>query len=511
MHQNGIVHLVGAGPGDPGLLTKKADLLLRTADTVVYDRLANPVLLTYARKDCELVFAGKSPHRHALHQNEINELLVKLAQEGKTVVRLKGGDPFVFGRGGEEARALKQAGVPFTIVPGITSAVAVPAYAGIPVTQRGMVTSFSVITGHGEDGEGMSADDWDDIAQRKGTLVFLMGIATLPQITAELIARGKPTETKTAVIMTGTRQTQKTVTAPLADIEKAVAEAGINPPAIIVIGEVVGMREEIAWREAMPLFGNRILLTRTEAKNAAPADSLSLLGAEVFSLPLIETIPLQDYAILDNAIASLESFDWLVFTSAKGVSYFKKRLLGAHLDARSLGKLKFATVGPATASALRSMLGMQPDLQPDDPTQEGLTAELLSALGAKSQVLFVRASKGRDLLIEQLSNAGHQVTLAPAYATQASVPDERLQTAFHEWAAGGLEWCVLTSPSAAKSLQRLIAETNTAQAFKDCRFCCIGPVTQKAAEAAGFKNCYASAKPDDASMISTIKNSSILT
>ena len=508
MSKIGTVHLVGAGPGDPGLLTKKAELLIKTADSIVYDRLANPLLLTYARKDCELIFAGKSPQQHALHQYEINALLVQLAQAGKNVVRLKGGDPFVFGRGGEEALALAQAAIPFTVVPGITSAIAVPAYAGIPVTQRGMVTSFSVITGHGENGEGMSSDDWDDIAHRKGTLIFLMGISALPEIVTELIARGRAAETKTAVIMTGTRQTQKTVTAPLCEIQATVAQAEIKPPAIILVGEVAGLRNEIAWREEMPLFGNKILLTRTTEKNESPANRLSLLGAEVFSLPLIETVPLTDYSVLDQAISSLETFNWLVFTSAKGVSYFKERLLLAHKDSRSMAKHKIAAVGPSTAAALRSMLGIQPDLQPEQPTQEGLTDTLAVNMEAGSQVLFIRAETGRDLLIEKLNSAGHAVTLAPAYLTKAAVPDEIVKTAFAEWASDGLEWCVLASPSAVESLQSLLVATNTETSFSACRFCCIGPVTQKTAEDAGFKNCYAADKPDDQNMIAIIKNNS---
>ena len=356
MSEAGKVHLVGAGPGDPGLITVAGLHRLKEADVIVYDRLVNEELLREARSDAELIFVGKiAGESH--DQEAINRLLIEKAREGKQVVRLKGGDPFVFGRGGEEATALREAGIVFVVVPGVTSAVAVPAYAGIPVTHRGLASTFAVITGHEDPEKPEASLDWVKLATAVDTLVFLMGTKTLPEIVEKLIANGRAPETPVAVIRWGTTPEQRTVTGTLGDIVEHVRDAGLTPPAITVVGEVVRMRAKLSWFEKRPLFGKRVLITRTRRQASTLARLLAAEGAIPIELPAIKIEPSADPNSLRDAIDALVAgrYAWTVFTSANAVALWFEHLRERGLDARSFAATKVAAIGPATSEALGSV------------------------------------------------------------------------------------------------------------------------------------------------------------
>ncbi|MEE8419194.1 MAG: uroporphyrinogen-III C-methyltransferase, partial [Dehalococcoidales bacterium] len=368
--KTGKVYLVGAGPGDPDLISVKGVNCLKRADTVIYDRLLDERLLEMAPPGAERIYVGKAAGEHTLPQDKINRLLVDKGKEGKTVVRLKGGDPFVLGRGGEEGEALKQNGIPFEIVPGITSAVAVPAYAGIPVTHRGMSSSFAVITGHEEPGKETSSINWENLATGVDTLVFLMGLKNLPEIAARLTEFGRPADTPVAVIKDGTRPGQVTVTGRLDNITDIVREARLTSPAIIVVGEVVGLREKLGWFDNRPLSGKRVLVTRARRQASALSKLLAEKGARPVELPAIDILPLQNTSELDGAILDLSNYDWIIFTSVNGVSAFWERLRELKLDSRALSGLKTGAIGPATAEALEAV-GIIADFIPQTYTGEG--------------------------------------------------------------------------------------------------------------------------------------------
>ncbi len=352
MTKQGKVYLIGAGPGDPGLLGLKAKECLETADAVVYDRLADPRILAFARKDAEMVYVGKASANHTMRQPDINKLLVKLAQEGKTVARLKGGDPFVFGRGGEEAIELLEAGQPFEFVPGVTSAIAVAEYAGIPVTHRHVATSFAVITGHEDPTKGASTINWKGLATAVDTLVFLMGVENIEKISSQLIANGRSADCPAAVIRWGTHPEQRTLVTTLGNAAADVKANNLKPPAIFLVGEVVKLREQLQWFDNKPLFGQTIIVTRARAQASDLTKKLEALGAKVIEVPAIKIVPAADYAPLDAAVQALSEYKWLVFTSANGVEYFFERLLLAGKDARALAGVKLAAIGSATADAL---------------------------------------------------------------------------------------------------------------------------------------------------------------
>jgi len=346
-----VIYLVGSGPGDPGLFTVKGVECLRRADAVVYDRLAPQALLAHAHPGAELIYVGKRPGEPTMAQEAINALLVELGRAGKTVVRLKGGDPYVFGRGGEEALELERAGLPFEVVPGVTSGIAAPAYAGIPVTHRGVSTSVAFVTGHEDPAKGEPDVDWKGLANGAETLVLYMGVGRLAEITDELIAGGRDPGTPVACIRWGTLPEQQTVTATLETIADKVAEANLKPPAITLVGDVVALREEgLDWFERKPLFGRRVVVTRARTQAGELSRELEALGAEVFEFPTIEIRPPEDFDPLDEAIRALDSFDWIVFTSVNGVEAFVKRLQHRGLDLRAVPRrTKLAAIGPATA------------------------------------------------------------------------------------------------------------------------------------------------------------------
>ncbi|MDQ3639644.1 MAG: uroporphyrinogen-III C-methyltransferase, partial [Actinomycetota bacterium] len=335
--EGAVIFLVGSGPGDPGLFTVKGVRCMEQADAVVYDRLAPESLLRYAKPGAERVYVGKKPGEPTMPQEEINKLLVDLGRSGKTVVRLKGGDPYVFGRGGEEALALIGAGLPFEVVPGVTSGIAAPAYAGIPVTHRGVATSVAFVTGHEDPAKGHQDVDWTRLANGADTLVLYMGVGRLAEISTSLISAGKNPDTPVAVIRWGSLPEQRTITGTLEDIAERVAEAGLKPPAITIVGEVANLREAgLDWYERRPLFGRRVVVTRARAQAGELSIELEALGAEAVEFPTIEIASPEDFGPLDDAIHALDSFDWLVFTSVNGVEAFVERLRHHGLDLRAV-------------------------------------------------------------------------------------------------------------------------------------------------------------------------------
>ena len=409
-----MVYLVGAGAGDVGLLTLRARELLQAADVVIYDRLADDAILNFCA-GAKKIYVGKAAGKHTLKQTEINQLLVEEARRNEVVVRLKGGDPFVFGRGGEEALYLRENGLPFEIVPGVTSAVAVPAYAGIPVTHRGIATSFAVVTGHEDPSKPESTINWSKLSTAVDTLIFLMSVANLPQIVAKLLEHGRPPETPAALIRWGTKPAQEVFVTTLAE----APNVKLAPPAIFVVGEVVNLREKLKWFENRPLFGKKILVTRARAQASKLSCELRALGAEVVECPTIRIAPpSDDFRMLDAAIENLRGFDWTIFTSANGVEQFFARLKLHGLDSRALNKV--AAIGSATAEKLSSC-GIIADVVPKNFVAESLAESLKDLVGGK-KVLLARAEEARDVLPDMLKTFGAAVTIAPAYRTLAETP-----------------------------------------------------------------------------------------
>lgn len=473
MQRIGSVALVGAGPGDPGLITVRGVDLLRQADAIVYDHLAAADLLAYAAPEAERLYVGKKAGQHTLCQREINDLLVQLALSGKRVVRLKGGDPFVFGRGGEEAEALAAAGIPFEVVPGVTSAVAVPAYAGIPVTHRGVAASFAVITGHEDPDKPESSLDWDALA-RLETLVILMGVGNLPQIVGELTRRGRDVGTPVALIQWGTLGIQRAVVGVLGDIVQRVEGAGLGAPAVAVVGDVVALRERLRWFDARPLHGLRVLVTRTRDQASQLSAALRAHGAEPVACPLIATAPPLDWNPLDAAIRNLGAYDWVVFTSANGVDGFFRRLWLAGLDARALSEVRISAIGPATAEALAAR-GIRADLVPDEYVAEAVAEAMGDVRGQR--VLLPRADIARPALAERLARAGARVDEVVAYRT---VQPDGLATRLRE-AAQNVDVITFTSSSTVRHFVAALGEEARAVADRAV-VACIGPITAKTAQ-----------------------------
>ena len=425
------VALVGAGPGDPGLITVRGAALLARAEVVVYDRLAHPALLDLAPATAELIDVGKAPGRVAMDQDGINAVLVERGQRGLAVVRLKGGDPFVFGRGGEEAEVLAAANIEFEVVPGITSAIAAPAYAGIPVTHRGLSTHFTVVTGHEDPEKGTTDTNWDALARAGGTLVILMGAGHIGEITERLIAAGRSADTPVAAVRWGTRAEQRTIRATLATI----ADAGVQAPSAIVVGPVAGL--ELAWFESRPLFGRTVVVTRAREQASELRLRLEALGAEVLELPTITVEP------VDFAVPDLEGFGWLVFTSANGVHAFFARLLAAGRDARALGAARVAAIGPGTAAALERA-GIVAELVPDELVGEALVAAFPDPVAPGERVLLARAEQAREVVPAGLAARGYDVDVLAVYRT---VPAEPRAEDLARVQAGGVDALTFTSSS----------------------------------------------------------------
>jgi len=483
MSGSGIVYLVGAGPGNPGLFTIRGKQCLEKADVVVYDRLVSSSILKYAPAEAELVYVGKAASDHTLPQEEINRLLVERAQQGKTVVRLKGGDPFVFGRGGEEALYLKERGVRFEVVPGITSAVAVPAYAGIPVTHRDMTSSFAVVTGHERPGKETSSIQWEQLASGIGTLVFLMGVENLSNIVHNLLAHGRDGETPCAVIRWGTLPEQEVVTGVLNDIENKVEEANLRPPAILVVGEVVRLRNELMWFENRPLFGKRIVVTRSREQASRLSSLIEELGGQAIEIPTIKIVPNDDMSLLHRSFEAIENYQWLIFTSINGVKIFFEEMAKARKDIRDLKGLEIAAIGPATAQALRDR-GLLVDVIPEEFRAEGLNDVLKSRIRPGSRVLLPRARGARDVLPEVLRECGAEVTEIGLYeAVAEQIGPEELQFL----SGDRIDAITFTSSSTVKNFVKMLGEGNLKEAVRSAKVVCIGPVTAATAEEMGMR------------------------
>ena len=482
MAKTGKVILVGAGPGDPGLLTLKGKAALERADCVVYDFLANPELLTHAPPDAETIYVGKQEGEPSVSQEEINELLLTKAREGRNVVRLKGGDPFIFGRGGEEAEALREAGIEWEVVPGVSSGYAVPAYAGIPLTHRLFGSTVTFIAGHEDPKKPFSSVDWARLAPGTDTLVFFMGARNLPEITSALVANGRERGTPAAVIRWGTRPEQKVVSGTLRDISQKAASLG--PPAIIVVGEVARLREKLNWFENLPLFGRRIVITRAREQANVLGDALAGLGAQVISIPTIEIRPPDSWEALDGAIDRLQEFQYLLVTSVHGVRNFFSRLASRGLDARALQNVKIGAIGPGTASELEKFR-IRADFV---PTGEYAAEGLLDVLGADSiqgkAFLIPRARVARDILPETLRKRGARVEVVEAYHTVTpKLSPERVESLF----TPPPSLITFTSSSTAKNFVALVGETTARRLADGVTVAAIGPITSATLQELGFR------------------------
>lgn len=483
-NNKGTVYLIGAGPGDPGLITVKGLECIKEADVIVYDRLAGPRLLEQRRPDAECIFVGKQPDRHTLIQDEINKLLVEKALQGLTVARLKGGDPFVFGRGGEEAEELARHGIPFEIIPGITSAIAVPAYAGIPVTHRDFTSSLAIITGNEDPLKRTSNINWSQIATGAGTLIFLMGMSNLPAIAQKLIEHGRSPQTPVALIRWGTRPEQKTLVGNLHNIAALAVEKNFKNPAIIIVGEVVKLRERLRWFENKPLFGKRILVTRSREQASALSRSIERLGGEPVEFPTISITEPVDYAPLDRAIGNLSLYKWIIFTSINGVRAFFNRVRYLNGDIRDLKGIKLCAIGPQTAKTLQAM-ALQVDYIPAEYRAEAIVAGLRDSIKAGDRVLLPRADIARQLLPEALSELGAVVDEVTAYRTVAGSGNAPV---IREMLAGGeIDIITFTSSSTVRNFVNLLGAGGDPKGLLgQARVACIGPVTARTAGELGL-------------------------
>ncbi|MCP4717284.1 MAG: uroporphyrinogen-III C-methyltransferase [Deltaproteobacteria bacterium] len=470
--KQGIVYLIGAGPGDPDLITVRALSVLEAADCIVYDHLANPVLIERYR--CEKVYVGKKGSDHTLAQQDINGLLVRKAREGKIVARLKGGDPFVFGRGGEEAEELADAGIAFVIVPGISSFYAAPAYAGIPVTHRDFANALEVVTGHrradAADAEGVNFPVYDP----DKTFAFLMGMKNLAHITATLVReKGFPSETPVAVISWGTRPEQRVITGTLADIAGITREAGLRPPSTIIVGGVVALRGKLRWFDTLPLFGKKIVVTRTRTQASKLTKRLRALGAAVIELPTIEIKPLDDQTALKKALGHIRDFKWLFLTSQNAVTVLFDTLADMGLDTRVFGEIKVAVIGPATGDAL-ARYGIRPEIVPQEFVAEGLLREAAGLELGGCNVLLPCSQEARSTLADGLMELGAQVERVHTYTTvrPVNVSDEQLQ------AVAKVDIITFTSSSTVRNFFAIQSQTGAVLAS-------IGPVTSDAIRACG--------------------------
>jgi uroporphyrinogen III methyltransferase/synthase len=481
---NGKVYLVGAGPGDPGLLTIKGRECIRKADVLVYDYLAAPTLLKYADPEAEKIYVGKKGGDHTLSQEGINELIAQKALAGHIVTRLKGGDPFIFGRGGEEAEVLISKGVPFEVVPGVTSAIAAPAYAGIPLTHRKFTSNVAFVTGHEDPTKEQSSIDWEALARGIGTLVFLMGVKNLPHIVSRLREYGKPADTPVALVRWGTTLRQTTVTGNLGNIVAEVEKAGLKAPAVIVVGDVVSLRQTMQWFENKPLMGKKIVVTRARQQASSLVDRLSELGAQCLEYPTIEVVAPDDWRPLDNAIENLLDYDWLVFTSVNGVKYFFQRLFDKGHDVRALGHLKTAVIGPVTKSRLADF-GITADILPENYRAEAVVAAFAKQPMQGKKVLLPRAREARAVLPVELEKMGAEVDEITTYITRpVTTGADELAAALQ---AGDIDLVTFTSSSTATNFKALLPADAGSDLLARPRIASIGPITTETAEKLGFQ------------------------
>ena len=477
------VYLVGAGPGDPGLITAKGKECIETADVIIYDYLAAPALLKHAHKSAELIYVGKKGGDHTLSQDEINSLIVEKAKSGGVITRLKGGDPFIFGRGGEEAEVLLKAGVSFEIVPGVTSAIAAAAYAGIPLTHRQLTSTLAFVTGHEDPNKEETSINWSSLATGIGTLVFFMGVKNLPDIAKRLIEHGKSPDTPVAVIRWGTTSRQKTVTGTLGLIAEKARDAGLKAPAIIVVGDVVNLRQSLKWFEKRPLLGKRIVVTRARQQASDLVRLLSDLGAECLEYPTIEIKAPKDRKPLNQAVANLSAYDWIVFTSVNGVSYFFEQLFAAGKDVRALGHLKTAAIGPATAARLLEF-GLSSDIVPETYRAESVVAAFKKEKLKGKKILLPRAKEARPVLPQELTQMGAAVTEIPAYETLKAV--ENADDLIQQVKDKRVDMITFTSSSTVKNFKALLPANDLSALIQGVTIASIGPITSDTAKKLGF-------------------------
>ncbi len=480
----GTIYLVGAGPGDAGLITVKGAEALKEADCVIYDFLANARLLDYAKKGAKTIYVGKKGSSKTVEQEEINRLIIENAKAGKTVVRLKGGDPFIFGRGGEEAEAIVAAGMTFEVIPGVTSAVAAPAYAGIPLTHRDLASSVTFITGQENPLKERPSIAWDRLSTGRGTLVFLMGWKNLSFITEKLRENGWPEHTPVALVRWGTLTKQVSCTGTLDDIVKKADKLGIMPPVVTIVGDVVRMHATLNWFETKPLFGKRVLVTRAEAQAGEFAKLLEKNGAEPMNLPTIKTVPPLDWKPLDRAIKKLSTYDWAIFTSVNGVKFFFERLYKLGYDLRELKGVKIAAIGPKTAEAIKK-LGINVALTPKEYKAEGVLAALGKGNIKGKRFLLARAMEAREILPVEIKRLGGSIDVCPAYKTIR--PKNETAEAQRMLAEGGVDVVTFTSSSTVTNFVKMFKKGAAAEMLKGVKVACIGPITAKTAEDNGIR------------------------
>ncbi|MEW5800817.1 MAG: uroporphyrinogen-III C-methyltransferase [bacterium] len=486
-NKKGIVYLIGAGPGDPKLITLRGKECIQAADVLIYDYLANPVFLSWAKPEAEILYVGKKGGTPHIQQEEINELILRKVEAGAKVARLKGGDPFIFGRGGEEAEVLADEGIPFEIVPGITSAISVPAYAGIPLTHRQFTSTVSFITGHEDPNKEESSLDWEKISTGAGTLVFLMSMTRLSNIVERLQKHGLPPATPVAVIQWGTSPSQRTLVADLQSITDRVAEKGFGAPSIIVVGQVVSLREKLQWFEKKPLFGKTIVVTRARAQSSAFSQNLTELGALSIEFPTIRVSGLQDSSLLDDAIQALSDYQWIIFTSVNGVDFFFQRLHALKKDSRAFGAGRVCAIGPETASALRQQ-GIIPDYVPFEYRAESII-EGFSNMGIKEgvRILIPRALEARDVLPEQLAQKGARISVVPVYETLPDSADSASLLDLIQKKA--VNMVTFTSTSTVKNFCAAFSGSGFSlpELLEGVDIACIGPICAREAQVMGLK------------------------
>lgn len=477
------VYLIGAGPGDPGLLTLKAKRVLERADVIVYDYLANDHFLDYAKPGAEIIYVGKKGGDHTLTQDKINQLIIDKAQQGNVVARLKGGDPYIFGRGGEEAEELLEAGVPFEEIPGISSTVAGPAYAGIPLTHRDFSSSVSLITGHEDPDKPESAHNWKALVDSANTLVFVMGMKNLPDISKKLMAAGMPGDMPAALIRWGTTAKQRSLVSTIAEIPEEAGRRGFAAPCVIVVGKVVSLHDKLNWFEKRPLFGKTVVVTRAREQASGLASNLSELGAEVIQFPTIEISRLADYSKVHSAIAALDSYDWVIFTSVNGVRHFWSELRERGLDARAFKNCRIAAIGPATAEAL-SARGLAADLVPDSYVAEGVVKSLQALGMGGRRILLPRARIARDVLPDELRKAGASVDILPVYETTPGAA--KREEVLKRLEKNEIDCVTFGSSSTVDNFMALVP-AELLRKHPEVKLASIGPITSKTLEKHGLQ------------------------
>lgn len=480
----GKVYLIGAGPGELDLITIKGMECLKRADVVVYDHLANEGLLKFVKEGCQIIYAGKKEGKHTLSQKGINRLLIKKAKAGFTVVRLKGGDPFIFGRGGEEAEELAKAGIPFEVIPGISSAIAVPAYAGIPLTHRDYSSSVAFVTGHEDPVKGKSAIDWERLSRGAGTIVILMGVKNLAHVVENLTKHGRKEQTPAALIRLGTTPRQETLVAPLKNIANLAKKRGFSPPAILVVGEVVKLRESLNWFESKPLFGKTIVVTRAREQGSSLVRLLEDLGANCIQCPSIRIIPPNSWKDLDRSILRLGHYDWIIFTSVNGVRYFLERLKAKKRDMRDLRGINICAIGPKTAEELEN-LGLSLDFIPKEYVSEAVVDGLKKKGISGKRVLIPRAEVARKVLPDQLRALGVSVDIVTAYKTVK--PKEMKQDLKRLFENKVIDLIIFTSSSTVKNFVSLLEKGRFKDQLGGITVACIGPITAETAKKLGMK------------------------